>query len=179
MHKLENPLRVAELSPAGTLKRLGLAPGKRFLDVGAGTGLFAFEAAKISAETVYAVEVSPEMLRYLGDRAQREGSGNVRVVAGVENVPDGESDLALLCTVLHELRQPGEVLKHIRRALTPSGRLAVIEFHGRRTPMGPPETVRIGEEQAERLLTDAGFRVEGAYSLGENFYCLTALPLSR
>ena len=34
MHTLESPVRVAELNPPGTLRRVGLRPGDRFLDVG-------------------------------------------------------------------------------------------------------------------------------------------------
>jgi ubiquinone/menaquinone biosynthesis C-methylase UbiE len=175
MHQLENPVRVAELNPHQTLQRIGLKPGDSFLDVGAGTGLFAFEAARQTQGLVYAVEISLEMLRILGEKRETTGLENVQVVQGVENAPDETSDLALLCTVLHELEQPEAVLGHIRRALKPGGRLAVIEFYDHPTPMGPPVSHRIGETQASFMLTSAGFSVEGAFELGENLYCLTAL----
>lgn len=179
MHKLENPLRVAELKPAETLRRAGLTPDANFLDVGAGTGLFAFEAANMTCGTVYAVEISADMLKILNEKRENAGHHNVHIIQGVENAPSGAFDLALLCTVLHELDQPEYVLGQIRRALKPGGRLAVIEFHGRTTPMGPPEAVRIGEEAASRILTLAGFLVEGSYTLGDNFYCLTARPILK
>ena len=178
MHKLENPVRVAELNPSGTLRRIGLKPGGCFLDVGAGTGLFAFEAARQAAGAVYAVEISLEMLRLLEERKAAGDFENVRVVDGVGQVPDGAGDLALLCTVLHELEQPEEVLRHIRRVLKPGGKLAVIEFHGRPTPMGPPAPFRLAEDAAARMLTGAGFQLEEAFPLGENLYCLTALSLA-
>ena len=174
MHKLENPVRVAELNPPETLRRIGLRQGDGFLDVGAGTGLFAFEAAQQTQGAVYAVEISLEMLRVLTERRESAGLANVQILGGVEDVPDGASDLALLSTVLHELEQPEAVLGHIRRALKQGGRLAVIEFHDHITPMGPPVTHRVGEAQTASLLATAGFSVEGAFSLGENMYCLTA-----
>jgi ubiquinone/menaquinone biosynthesis C-methylase UbiE len=175
MHNLENPVRVAELNPPGTLRRVGLEPGGCLVDVGAGTGLFTFEASRQSDVKVYAVEVSLEMLRLLGERKTQQGLDNVIVVDGIENVPDSVGDLALLSTVLHELEDPSAVLREIRRALKPGGRLAVIEFHDRPTPMGPPAPHRIGEAQAAGMLTGTGFQPEGAFTLGENMYCLTAL----
>ncbi len=175
MHKLENPLRVAELNPPETLRRIGLTPGDRLLDVGAGTGLFAFEAAQQTQGMVYAVEISLEMLRLLTERKESAGLQNVQVVDGIENAPDNACDLALMCTVLHELEQPERVLGHIRRILRPGGRLAVIEFHDRVTPMGPPPSHRIGSARASEMLSVAGFSAEGAFELGENLYCLTVL----
>ena len=162
MHKLENPVRVAELNPPETLRRIGLKPGDGFIDVGAGTGLFAFEAARLTRGSVYAVEISLEMLRVLAEKRENGGLENVQILGGIELVPDGAADLALLCTVLHELDEPMSVLGHIRRALKPGGRLAVIEFHDRATPMGPPAAHRIGEAEAKRLLADAGFSAEAA-----------------
>jgi ubiquinone/menaquinone biosynthesis C-methylase UbiE len=175
MHKLENPLRVAELNPPETLRRAGLKPGDVFLDVGAGTGLFTFEAARQTGAAAYAVEISGEMLRTLAEKKQAAGLENLRIVEGIENAPDGEADLAMLSTVLHELREPDGVLQHIRRALKPGGRLAVIEFHDHPTPMGPPPFIRLSEARVRDILTGAGFQAEDAFTLGENMYCLTAV----
>lgn len=175
MPKLENPVRVAELNPPETLKLVGLKPGDIFLDVGAGTGLFTFEAARQTGAAVYAVEISSGMLRALAEKKKDTGLENVRIVEGIENAPDGACDLAMLSTVLHELSEPAAVLGHIRRALKPGGRLAVIEFHDHPTPMGPPPSIKLGEAKVRDILTGAGFEMEGSFTLGENMYCLTAL----
>jgi ubiquinone/menaquinone biosynthesis C-methylase UbiE len=180
MHRLENPARVQELNPPETLKRIGLKPGDSFLDVGAGTGLFAFEAARLTGAAVYAVEISEGMLRILAEKKESTGLENVRITEGVENAPDGACDLAMLSTVLHELSEPDAVLRHIRRALKPGGRLAVIEFHDRPTPMGPPPSIRLSQARVLEILNAAGFQPEGTFTLGENMYCLTALsPAQR
>lgn len=175
MHRLENPIRVAELNPPETLRRVGLKPGDIFLDVGAGTGLFTFEAARQTGAVVYAVEISGGMLHALAEKKEVTGLENVRIVEGIENAPDGECALAMLSTVLHELSEPDAVLGHIRRALKPGGRLAVIEFHDHPTPMGPPPSMKLGEARVREILTNAGFQPEGSFTLGENMYCLTAM----
>ena len=58
IEKLENPARIAELSPQNTLKRIGLEPGMVFADIGAGTGIFAIPAAIMTREKVFALEIS-------------------------------------------------------------------------------------------------------------------------
>jgi SAM-dependent methyltransferase len=54
------------------LRRLGLAPGMRFLDVAAGSGALAIPAARLGAH-VTAIDQSPAMLALLRARADGEG----------------------------------------------------------------------------------------------------------
>ena len=63
--KLENPQRRKELSPGETLRKAGFAAGMTLCDIGAGTGLFLFEAARISREAVFALEIDPELIQFM------------------------------------------------------------------------------------------------------------------
>lgn len=54
------------------LRRIGLGPGMRFLDVAAGSGALSIPAARLGAR-VLATDISPAMLHKLQARAQREG----------------------------------------------------------------------------------------------------------
>lgn len=172
-HRLENPSRVAELSPRSTLERIGLTTDGGFCDVGAGTGIFTFAAAEMTAGPVYAVEISGEMREIL---RKKDHGVRIAVTNSLRELPSASCGTALLCTVLHELEDVPGTLSGIRRVLTESGTLAVIESHKRRTPMGPPPEHRISEEEAEALLLRHGFARTGGFDLGENFYCLTFRP---
>lgn len=44
-HKLEDPERLGWLPPADVISRLGLLPGMKVADIGAGTGYFTFPIA--------------------------------------------------------------------------------------------------------------------------------------
>lgn len=57
---------------AEALRRAGLSPGMRFLDVASGSGALSVPAARIGASVV-AVDLSPVMLTLLQERAHREG----------------------------------------------------------------------------------------------------------
>lgn len=65
------------------LRRVGLRPGMRFLDVAAGSGALSIPAARIGAD-VLATDISPGMLERLAARARAEGLSNVttRVMDG-------------------------------------------------------------------------------------------------
>ena len=56
------------------LRRAGLRPAMRFLDVAAGSGALSIPAARLGAR-VLATDISPAMLERLGMRAREEGLG--------------------------------------------------------------------------------------------------------
>ena len=59
---------------------LGIAPGKNVADIGAGSGWFTVRAAQRVTETgkVYAVDINPEAISYIKERAQKEKLTNVQ-----------------------------------------------------------------------------------------------------
>jgi hypothetical protein len=47
----------------------------------------------------------------------------------------------------------------LARALRPSGRLVNIDFHKRKLPVGPPETMKIDKKDMIKEVEPAGFRL--------------------
>ncbi len=172
MHKLENPARLAELSPPVTLKRLGLCDGMTFADIGAGTGIFTVAAAEITRAAIYAIDPSEGMRAILERRKTEQALDAVSILRGIEEVPNESVDLALLCTVLHEVNGQEAFLRSIASRMRPTGVLAVIEFYPRETPFGPPPAIRLSAEDVLRLAAQAGLSESERFSLGENFYCI-------
>lgn len=171
-HKLDNPKRVAELNPSGTLKRIGLKDGDVFCDIGAGTGIFTFEAAEQTKADIYAVEISREMLGILQSKKQERNAENIILKENVQAVPSASCRMVLLCTVLHELRDPENMVSEVKRILISDGVFAVIEFHKRQTSMGPPLELRMSPAQVEDQLLRHGFDKTNYFELGENLYTL-------
>ena len=132
--KLENPQRRKELSPGETLRKAGFAEGMTLCDIGAGTGLFLFEAARISREAVFALEIDPELIQFMEKRKAEQGLANA-IIRQVENeklpVEDHCCDMVLLVTVFHELADKETMLREIRRILKKSGKLFIIEFNSK------------------------------------------------
>ena len=172
--KFENPARLAELAPAETLRRIGLTQGSVLCDIGAGTGVFALPAAALTHGTVYAIDINPDMLAIIARKAAEAGAANVRCVQVTEggfNVAPGTADIVLLCSMLHGMPDMPQFVRDAAALLKPHRRLAVIEFHYRETPMGPPVSRRILPADLDAMAAAAGLVPADAFTLGENFYC--------
>src|SRR3982074_1524883 len=85
----ESPGRDERLQINRVMDILGIAPGKTVADIGAGSGWFTMRAAKRVGETgvVYAVDINPEAIRYIGDRAEKERLANVKPILSKEDDP--------------------------------------------------------------------------------------------
>jgi len=71
--EFDNPARDVWQKPDEILDALQLAPTVRVADIGAGTGYFSVRIAKrVPNGKVFAVDIEPDIVRYLGERAHRE-----------------------------------------------------------------------------------------------------------
>ena len=171
--KFENPARLDELRPESTLRRAGFSEGMSLCDIGAGTGIFSVAAAKISSAVVNALDISDEMLEIISRKKAEENLQNLNILkVESEELPleSGSCDLAIMVTVLHEIEDRISMVKEIKRVLSENGKLLVIEFHKKSTPMGPPVDHRISQETVEQLCSGSGFQKLEAFGMGNNFY---------
>ena len=173
-HRLESPARLAELRPVETLRRIGTREGSVVADIGTGSGIFALAAATLTHAAVYALDIRADMLEIVAHKAGQAGAANVQGVLVTEQgfgLPQGTTDVALMCTVLHEIADKARFLADAAALLKSDGRLAVIEFHKRETPMGPPIPRRLGQPELMEAAAGAHLSFAEAFDLGDNFYC--------
>lgn len=113
--------------------QLGLQPGDVVCDIGAGNGYHTLRMAKAvgDAGKAIGVDLQPQMLALLRERAATEGIGNVETILATADdpkLPPETCDLILLVDVYHELSDPAAVLGHLSRALDSGGRIALLEY---------------------------------------------------
>jgi ubiquinone/menaquinone biosynthesis C-methylase UbiE len=130
---LDRNNREDEEAPEKALKIIGIAPGSVVADVGAGSGYFTLKMASLVGPkgTVYATDIQPGMLDIIRDKLKGTPVNNVRLVLGAPNdpkLPDATLDLVLMVDVYHEIHEPQAVLRHLRNALKPGGRLVLLEY---------------------------------------------------
>jgi ubiquinone/menaquinone biosynthesis C-methylase UbiE/rhodanese-related sulfurtransferase len=111
---------------------LGIAPGSRVADVGAGDGFFTTRLAKaVGADgRVYAVDISKNALDRLTRRVADAELTNVETILSTPadpRLPPGTLDAALIVNAYHEMREHQAMLAAIKAALKPGGRLVILE----------------------------------------------------
>lgn len=160
---LDRPEREVEEDPDLALKTIGIAKGSTVADIGAGSGYMTVRMAALVGPTgrVYATDIQPEMLAMLRARLEEERIANVRLVQGEMDdpkLPPASLDLVLMVDVYHEFSEPQKMLRGIRAALKPAGRLVLLEYRKEdpRIPIRFEHKMSITEARME--LEAEGFR---------------------
>ena len=156
----DDPERDAWQKPHQVIEALALKPDATVADIGSGTGYFAVRLAHFVPQgRVYAVDIEPDMVKYLAARAKREGLNNLSAVTGA---PDDahlprKVDLILMVDTYHHIDQRERYFRKLAQSLKPGGRIAIIDFNAQST-MGPPPGARIGAAQVTAEMSRAGYR---------------------
>jgi ubiquinone/menaquinone biosynthesis C-methylase UbiE len=153
---LDRPERIDEEEPDRALDVLKIPKGAVVADVGAGSGYMTEKLSKRvgPAGTVYANDIQSEMLRLLGVRLKNRKITNVTLVQGDPDdpkLPAATLDLELLVDVYHEFQAPQTMLRHLREALKPTGRLVLLEYRKEdpTIPIRPEHKMSVAEAKLE------------------------------
>jgi ubiquinone/menaquinone biosynthesis C-methylase UbiE len=163
--RLDDPGRDEWQRPEAVLSALGITRESVVCEIGTGTGYFALRLAKLAA-WVYAIDVEPQLLSLLRDRAASVGVSNLTPVLGLPLdplVPPAVCDLILTVNTFHHVPDKAAYLRRLRAALRPGGRVTIIDFHKRDLPVGPPLDHKLAREECLDQLRIAGLRVVREY----------------
>ena len=176
----DDPERDAWQKPHAVIQALALKPDARVADLGAGTGYFSARLANMLPQgLVYAVDIEPDMVRYLEARAKREGLRNLLALAGAPDDPrlPEKVDLILLVDVYHHIEDRPRYFRKLSGSLRPGGRIAVIDFR-LDSPQGPPRAARLAPEAVKAEMQAAGHTLAAEHSFLPHQYFLVFRPAS-
>jgi SAM-dependent methyltransferase len=179
-HVFDDPKRDAWQKPHEVIQALALKPDARVADLGAGTGYFSARLARMLPQAkVYAIDIEPDMVRFLESRAQREGLGNVIALQGAADNPrlPEKADLILLVDVYHHIGDRTPYFRRLRESLRPGGRIAIVDFKPD-SPVGPPRAARIAAAAVMAEMTAAGYAVAAEHAFLPYQYFLVFKPAS-
>lgn len=140
----------------------GLLDGN-VIEFGCGYGTFTLPVAMRTRGFVTALDIEPQMVALVSQRAAECGLDNVRAevrdfVANGTGVPDGSQRQAMIFNLLH-LEDPVALLREARRTLQYGGTLAVMHWRSDiATPRGPSLAIRPSPEQCRAWIESAGFK---------------------
>lgn len=157
----ESPGRDQRLQINRVMDTLDIRAGKSVADIGAGSGWFTVRAAKrVATGAVYAVDINPEAVRYISQRAEKDKLPNVKaILSKADNpmLPANSVDAVLLLKTYHEVANPVVLLRNLRAALRAGAKVGVIDRNGNGENHGVGKDVVIREAQ------EAGYRLAGQY----------------
>lgn len=170
----DDPSRDAWQKPHRVIQALALKPDATVADIGSGTGYFAARLAHfVPRGRVYGVDTEPDMVKYLAERATREGLDNLSAVRGTQDdarLP-GKVDLVLMVDTYHHIEQRETYFRKLAQALNPKGRVAIIDFNAK-SEVGPPPAQRIASKRVVTEMARAGYRLEREHHFLPNQYFL-------
>lgn len=164
--RFEGPERDAWQKPGHVIQVAGIGDGMVVADLGAGTGYFLphlAAAVKIGGK-VFALDIEPDMVRYLNERIEREQVLNAEAkLVTVDDPGLGASsvDRILIVDTWHHIPNRAAYAARLATALRPKGAVVVVDFT-MESPMGPPRDHRTAIETVVAELEAAGLRAEVA-----------------
>ncbi|MDX1983008.1 MAG: class I SAM-dependent methyltransferase [Bryobacteraceae bacterium] len=178
---LERTEREQEEEPEKALDAIGISPGMVIGDVGCGTGYFARRMAKRTGPggKVYAADIQPRMLESLKRLAAAEKLTNIETVLSRENdplLPAGQLDLILMVDVYHEFAHPQTMLRHLRAALKPGGRMVLLEYRKEDPEVPIRLEHKMTVEEAKAEVEAEGFRLQKVISSLPRQHILIFVP---
>lgn len=159
--RFDDPSRDAWQRPEAVLDRLELRLDTKVADIGSGTGYFAVRIARrVPAGRVWGIDIEPDMVRYLNERARRDGVANLFSTLGTPNDPllPEPVDLVLIVNTYHHISARPEYFARLRSGLPAGARIAIVDFEMGEIPAGPPEAMRILPEQVQQEMEQAGYQ---------------------
>jgi SAM-dependent methyltransferase len=158
----DSPGRGERLQIDRVMDLLNIVPGKAVADIGAGSGWFTVRAARRVGENglVYAVDINPEAVRYVEQRAKKEQLADVKTILSKPDDPllTAQSvDAVLMLKTYHEVAHPVTLLRNLRPALRAGAKVGVIDRNGNGEDHG------VGREVVIREAQEAGYKLVGQF----------------
>ncbi len=178
---LEDPARDAYQKPHEVVMALALKEGERIADIGAGAGYFSRRFAQHvgPAGRVYAVNISPEMILHLNRWVRDSGTDNVRTILAPTDdplLPAASIDRIFICNTWHHIEGRPAYLAALKKILRPGGQIVIVDYHNRKTPVGPPMQMRLSRESVVLEFQQNGLRLAKEHTFLPYQYFLVFAP---
>jgi ubiquinone/menaquinone biosynthesis C-methylase UbiE len=160
--------------PVKNLKAFGLREDNIVADLGAGTGYYSLEVAKIVPRgKVYAVELQKDFLTTIKSRVAEARLQNVEIIWGnVEKkggtkIADQVADAVIASNILFQVEDKEKFIEEIKRILKPKGRVLLVDW----SESSIMQKINlIPKDKARSLFEKKGFVLEREIDAGAHHY---------
>lgn len=146
------------------LDLLGDLSDKTIADIGAGTGFLTRQIIP-KAKKVIAIDIDPRFIDHLdsikNNSLIKEFQDRLETRLAQTDNPNlkkGEVDVVIIVNTYMYIEDRIDYLKILRQGLAENGRLLIIDFKKKNTPVGPPIDIRTPLYEVEKELAAGGFQ---------------------
>jgi len=151
--------------PNVIIDKLGPLEGKVLADIGAGPyGYFAFRIVhQTEVAKVIAIDINPEATKFMEDTKKllsQDIQDRVETRLVKSNDPQlrkEEVDVILIVNTVGYIENRVNYFKRLNTGMAKGGKLVIVDFKKRNTPVGPPLKERVSLGQIEGELKAAGY----------------------
>ena len=161
----ETPGRDERLQIGRVMNILGIESGKGVADIGAGSGWFTVRAAKRvgAGGEVYAVDINPEAIRHIEERARKEQLPNVKTILSKPDDPLLPAGFGRCRVAAQDVSRGGAsgglCCRNCAPALRPGAKIGVIDRNGNGEDHGVGRDVVIREAKRGGIQTGQAVRL--------------------
>lgn len=149
--------------PDMVINRLGELSTQTVVDLGAGTGFFAFRMVE-KAKKVIALDIDQRFITFM-DSAKQELSPELRprfetrlVDTDNPKLKNGEANAVIIVNTYMYLQNRVDYLKHLRQGVAKGGKVLIVDYKEKNIPVGPPVNIKVPLSTVEKELKQAGFK---------------------
>lgn len=162
--RFDDPARDEWQKPKDVVAAMDIKPGMTVADLGAGTGYFEkhLSAAVGASGAVLALDVEPDMVRYMTERAKKENTANVKpgvVPMDDPKLPAGGVDRVLIVDTWHHIADRPAYAAKLKAGLKDTGKVFIVDFK-LESKHGPPKNHRVTPEDVMKELVGAGLKAQ-------------------
>lgn len=161
--------------PLKNLNNFGVLHGMTVADLGAGSGFYTFESARLAGPSgrVYAIEVQKVLVDKLKKSLSDNNLHNVEVVwgdiekIGGTKIRELSVDRVIVSNIFFQVEKKDDLCLEIKRILKNGGKVMLIDWDSSSTIA--PDSL-IPKEKARALFEKIGFKFESEFDAGDHHY---------
>jgi ubiquinone/menaquinone biosynthesis C-methylase UbiE len=166
--------------PRKNIEQLGLTPGMKVADLGAGSGFYTYAAAFAVGDRgrIYAVDIQKDLLAKLKNEATKQHLYNVETIwgdlekVGGTRLQEKMLDAVIVSNVLFQIQDKSAFLKEVERIIKPGREVMLVDWSDASTGLGPKNDQIVTESSAKKLFADHGFEFVRNIQTGDHHYGL-------
>ncbi len=150
--------------PYEIISLLGPLEDKVVADIGAGSGYFTYRFIRV-AKKVIAIDIEPKLIEMIQQEREFYKPEIQQKLEARLALPDNpglqknEVDVVFLCNTYCYLHDRVKYLSALKNKFRSGGRIMIVDFKKKMTPIGPDPQVRLDQFQVEKELIEAGYKI--------------------